>query len=82
MLWKNAWNFLSFLQTRFQAFFVSILAIYFISMRIYVFYKVCSLTHKVFKRILAKNFVDSIIIATFAVEFERTEKNGRDDDSN
>lgn len=58
------------------------LSIYFISMRIYVFYKVCSLTHKVFKRILAKNFVDSIIIATFAVEFERTEKNGRDDDSN
>lgn len=58
------------------------LSIYFLSMRIYVFYKVCSLTHKVFKRILAKNFVDSIIIATFAVEFERTEKNGRDDDSN
>lgn len=30
----------------------------------------------------AKNFVDSIIIVTFAVEFERTEKNGRDEDSN
>lgn len=31
---------------------------------------------------LAKKFVDSIIFVTFAVEFERTEKNGRDDDSN
>lgn len=41
----------------------------------------CSLTH-FFRNFLAKNFVDSIIFVTFAVEFERTEKNGRDDNSN
>ena len=42
----------------------------------------CVPKHKISQRFLAKNFVESIIIATFAVEFERTEKNGRDDDSN
>lgn len=41
-----------------------------------------ALTHIFFDTFLAKNFVDSIIIVTFAVEFERTEKNGRDDNSN
>ena len=39
-------------------------------------------SHNFFRNFLAKSFVDSIIIVTFAVEFERTEKNGRDDDSN
>ena len=38
--------------------------------------------HNFFRNFLAKSFVDSIIIVTFAVEFERTEKNGRDEDSN
>lgn len=42
----------------------------------------CVPKHKISQRFLAKNFVDSIIIVTFAGEFERTEKNGRDDDSN
>ena len=39
-------------------------------------------SHNFFRNFLAKSFVDSIIIVTFAVEFERTEKNGRDEDSN
>lgn len=42
----------------------------------------CVPKHKIFQSFLAKNFVDSIIIVTFAAEFERTEKNGRDEDSN
>ena len=42
----------------------------------------CVPSHNFFRNFLAKNFVDSIIIVTFAVEFERTEKNGRDDNSN
>ena len=42
----------------------------------------CAPSHIFFRYFLAKNFVDSIIIVTFAVEFERTEKNGRDEDSN
>ena len=43
---------------------------------------ICVPSHNFFRNFLAKNFVDSIIIVTFAVEFERTEKNGRDDNSN
>ena len=39
-------------------------------------------SHNFFRNFLAKNFVDSIIIVIFAAEFERTEKNGRDEDSN
>ena len=42
----------------------------------------CVPSHNFFRNFLAKSFVVSIIIVTFAVEFERTEKNGRDDDSN
>lgn len=42
----------------------------------------CAPSHNFFRNFLAKSFVDSIIIVTFAVEFERTEKNGRDEDSN
>ena len=42
----------------------------------------CVSSHNFFRNFLAKNFVDSIIFVTFAVEFERTEKNGRDEDSN
>ena len=42
----------------------------------------CVPSHNFFRNFLAKNFVDSIIFVTFAVEFERTEKNGRDDNSN
>ena len=42
----------------------------------------CTPSHNFFRNFLAKNFVDSIIFVTFAVEFERTEKNGRDDNSN
>lgn len=42
----------------------------------------CVPSHNFFRNFFAKNFVDSIIIVTFAVEFERTEKNGRDDNSN
>ncbi len=42
----------------------------------------CVSSHNFFRNFLAKSFVDSIIIVTFAVEFERTEKNGRDEDSN
>ena len=42
----------------------------------------CVPSHNFFRNFLAKSFVDSIIIVTFAVEFERTEKNGRDEDSN
>lgn len=42
----------------------------------------CVPSHNFFRNFLAKSFVDSIIIVTFAVEFERTEKNGRDADSN
>lgn len=42
----------------------------------------CAPSHNFFRNFMAKNFVDSIIIVTFAVEFERTEKNGRDDNSN
>lgn len=43
---------------------------------------ICVPSHNFFRNFLAKNFVDSIIIVTFAVEFERPEKNGRDDNSN
>lgn len=43
---------------------------------------ICVPSHNFFRNFLAKNFVDSIIFVTFAVEFERTEKNGRDDNSN
>lgn len=43
---------------------------------------ICAPSHNFFRNFMAKNFVDSIIIVTFAVEFERTEKNGRDDNSN
>lgn len=39
-------------------------------------------SHNFFRNFFAKSFVDSIIFVTFAVEFERTEKNGRDEDSN
>ena len=39
-------------------------------------------SHNFFRNFFAKSFVVSIIFVTFAVEFERTEKNGRDDDSN
>ena len=42
----------------------------------------CVPSHNFFRNFMAKNFVDSIIFVTFAVEFERTEKNGRDEDSN
>jgi hypothetical protein len=42
----------------------------------------CVPSYNFFRNFLAKSFVDSIIIVTFAVEFERTEKNGRDEDSN
>ena len=42
----------------------------------------CVSSYNFFRNFLAKSFVDSIIIVTFAVEFERTEKNGRDEDSN
>ena len=42
----------------------------------------CVPSHNFFRNFLAKSFVDSIIFVTFAGEFERTEKNGRDDDSN
>ena len=42
----------------------------------------CVPSHNFFRNFMAKNFVDSIIFVTFAGEFERTEKNGRDDDSN
>ena len=42
----------------------------------------CVPSHNFFRNFLAKSFVVSIIIVTFAVEFERTEKNGRDEDSN
>lgn len=42
----------------------------------------CAPSHNFFRNFFAKNFVDSIIFVTFAVEFERTEKNGRDDNSN
>ena len=45
-------------------------------------FTMCAPKHKISQRFLAKNFVDSIIIVTFAAEFERTEKNGRDEDSN
>lgn len=34
----------------------------------------CAPSHNFFRNFLAKSFVDSIIIVTFAVEFERTEK--------
>ena len=37
----------------------------------------CVPSHNFFRNFMAKNFVDSIIIVTFAGEFERTEKNGR-----
>lgn len=43
---------------------------------------ICVPSHNFFRNFLAKNFVDSIIFVTFAGEFERTEKNGRDEDSN
>ena len=43
---------------------------------------ICVPSHNFFRNFLAKSFVVSIIIVTFAVEFERTEKNGRDDNSN
>ena len=43
---------------------------------------ICVPSHNFFRNFMAKNFVDSIIFVTFAVEFERTEKNGRDDNSN
>ena len=43
---------------------------------------ICVPSHNFFRNFMAKNFVDSIIFVTFAGEFERTEKNGRDDDSN
>ena len=43
---------------------------------------ICAPSHNFFRNFMAKNFVDSIIFVTFAGEFERTEKNGRDDDSN
>ena len=43
---------------------------------------ICVLSHNFFRNFFAKSFVDSIIFVTFAVEFERTEKNGRDEDSN
>lgn len=43
---------------------------------------ICLPSHNFFRNFFAKSFVDSIIIVTFAVEFERTEKNGRDEDSN
>ena len=42
----------------------------------------CVSSHNFFRNFLAKSFVVSIIFVTFAVEFERTEKNGRDEDSN
>ena len=42
----------------------------------------CVPSHNFFRNFMAKNFVDSIIFVTFAGEFERTEKNGRDEDSN
>ena len=42
----------------------------------------CVPSHNFFRNFFTKNFVDSIIFVTFAVEFERTEKNGRDDNSN
>ena len=42
----------------------------------------CVPSHNFFRNFFAKSFVVSIIIVTFAVEFERTEKNGRDEDSN
>lgn len=42
----------------------------------------CAPSHNFFRNFLAKSFVVSIIFVTFAVEFERTEKNGRDEDSN
>ena len=42
----------------------------------------CVPSHNFFRNFLAKSFVVSIIFVTFAVEFERTEKNGRDEDSN
>ena len=48
----------------------------------YFFFPIVLLHTFFFDTFLAKNFVDSIIIVTFAVEFERTEKNGRDEDSN
>ena len=43
---------------------------------------ICLPSHNFFRTFFAKSFVDSIIFVTFAVEFERTEKNGRDEDSN
>lgn len=43
---------------------------------------ICVPSHIFFRNFFTKNFVDSIIIVTFAAEFERTEKNGRDEDSN
>lgn len=43
---------------------------------------ICLPSHNFFRNFFAKSFVDSIIFVTFAVEFERTEKNGRDEDSN
>ena len=42
----------------------------------------CVPSHNFFRNFFAKSFVVSIIFVTFAVEFERTEKNGRDEDSN
>ena len=45
-------------------------------------FTVVSPSRNFFRNFLAKSFVVSIIIVTFAVEFERTEKNGRDEDSN
>lgn len=45
-------------------------------------FTICLPSHNFFRNFFAKSFVDSIIFVTFAVEFERTEKNGRDEDSN
>ena len=42
----------------------------------------CVPSHNFFVTFSIKSFVVSRIIATFAIEFERTEKNGRDEDSN
>ena len=42
----------------------------------------CVPSYNFFRNFFAKSFVVSIIFVTFAVEFERTEKNGRDDNSN
>lgn len=45
------------------------------------FASLCSIA-QLFVIFLAKRFVVSIIITTFAVELERSEKNGRDEGSN